>query len=201
LSPLLETWRQGVRIVRCHHSDFGATEFNPGLGFGRFHPFLNASGTIVPILYGSDSLKGALAETVFHNIPIRGPKRRLLRSSLKTKLVSVIAPRRDLRLVQIHGYGLRRLELLRSDLIDSDASQYGRTAAWAQALHASSADVQGLVWVSRQHDTSLALVLFGDRVAREDLKVMEAPLPLANGVGFRKLRRAADEAGITIVRR
>jgi hypothetical protein len=104
-----------------------------------------------------------------------------------------------LKLVQLHGFGLRRLELSRTDLLESDLSHYERTASWARALHDWNEEVQGLVWVSRQHDTSLALVLFGDRVPRRDLEVVKAPLPLAKGVGLKKVRLAAELAGITIL--
>lgn len=153
----------------------------------------------MPILYGADALEGGLAETVFHNVPIRGEHRAVTRSSLLAKVISVVAPRRDLKLVQLHGFGLRRLELSRTDLLESDLSQHERTSSWARALHDWSEEVQGLVWVSRQHDTSLALVLFGDRVQRKDLEVVKAPLPLAKGVGLKKVRWAAELAGITIL--
>lgn len=201
LDPLLETWARGERIVRCHKSVFGATEYNPGLGRGRFHPFEpfeKAGGAGVPTVYGSSSLDGALSETVFHDLPIRGPGRSVLRSSLKTMLVSVLAPLRDLKLVQLHGYGFRRLEISRAELIESDA-QYSQTVGWARALHACESRIDGLVWVSRQHDTSLALVLFGDRVKRADLEVVDPPLPLYLGPGFDEVQRAAEQAGITVV--
>lgn len=193
LDPLLETWARGERIVRCHRSVFGATEYNPGFGRGRFHPFG------VPTLYGSSSLDGALSETVFHDLPIRGPGRAILRSSLKTMLVSVLAPVRDLKLVQLHGYGLRRLEISRAQLIESGSDEYTRTLGWARALHGCGERIDGLVWVSRQHDTSLALVLFGDRVPRPDLEVIEAPLPLYRGDGLEAVQRAAEQAGITLL--
>lgn len=193
LDPLLETWARGGRIVRCHRSVFGATEFNPGFGRGRFHPFGD-----VPTLYGAGSLDGALSETVFHDVPIRGASRCILRSSLKTMLVSVLAPRRDLQLVQLHGYGLRRLGTSRAELVESGADQYGQTARWAEALHDCGDGIDGLVWVSRQHDTSLALVLFGDRVRRADLEVIEPPLPLYLGAGFEEVQRAAEQAEITV---
>ncbi|HET9212293.1 MAG TPA: RES family NAD+ phosphorylase [Thermoanaerobaculia bacterium] len=186
--------------MRSHKSDFGATELNPGYGSGRFHPFTDSRGQAVPTLYGSSCLEGALAETVFHGVPIRGRGRYLRSSVLKTYLVSVVMPRRDLRLVQLHGFGLRRLGLSRSELIDSDPSQYERTVRWAAALYAWSQEIDGLVWVSRQYDTSRSLVLFGDRVRREDLEVAEVPLPLGKGIGLKKVQRAAEQAGIAILK-
>ena len=185
--------------MRCHDSRFGATELNPGYGRGRFHPFRTAEGSPVPTLYGASSLNGALSETVFHEVPIRGLFRTILRADLKPLLVSTVVAVRALTLVQLHGFGLRRLEVSRAELIESDSARYEETVRWAQALHASDDRIDGLVWVSRQYDTAFALVLFGDRVARKDLKVAEPPLPLYVRPGFDGVLEAAEQAGITVL--
>jgi hypothetical protein len=197
--PLYETWAGGSLIRRCHDSRFGATEFNPGAGSGRFHPFLNAAGAAVPTLYGSDTYDGAFSETIFHDVPVRGAGRAILRSMLRPMLVSTIAVNRDLKLIQLHGFGLRRLGVTRAQLIDSEAEAYSVTTRWARVLHDENPSVDGLVWMSRQHDTSRAFVLFGSRVDRSLLSVAEVPVPLAIGVGFDKVQAAAEQAGITIV--
>lgn len=201
LKYLAETWKAGLPLIRCHPSDFGATEFNPGdlKRRGRFSPFPDSHGQLVPFLYGADSEQGALSETVFHDIPVRGAGRIVFRSHLRTRLLSTIAPRRDLRLVQLHGHGLRRLQVSRAELIESEADQYEKTAAWAQALYAGFPEIDGLVWMSRQHDSSRALILFKGRVGRNELEVVEAPLPLYVGSGLEKVQRAADQADITFV--
>jgi len=195
----VETWPGGRRIVRCHDSRFGATELNPGLGHGRFHPFEDSHGHKVPTLYGASTLDGWLAETVFHQVPVRGPEKLIRRDSLRPMLVSTIASRRDLALIQLHGYGLTRLGVTHGELIEAEARQYSRTTAWAAALHARLQGADGLVWVSRKHDTSRALVLFGDRIARGDLEVVDPPLPLFLGPGYAEVQRAAEQAGITIL--
>jgi hypothetical protein len=114
-------------------------------------------------------------------------------------VLSTLASERELHLAQLYGHGLRRLEIARTELIETDSDQYDRTVPWAAALHASDPAVDGLVWVSRQHDDAYAMVLFGDRVARQDLRVVEPPLPLDLDAGFEEVRRAAEQAGITIV--
>ena len=199
LDPSTQSWPQGRQIVRCHDSRFGATEFNPGFGRGRFHPFQDRAGHGVPTLYGASTLDGAFSETLFHGLPVRGPGRIIRRGSLRALLVSTLAPDRDLTLVQLHGYGLRRLGISRAELIETHSDRYGETVRWAQALHALDESIDGLVWVSRQHDTSSALVLFGDRVRREHLQVIEPPLPLYFDPGFDMVERAAEAAGITVV--
>lgn len=201
LDPLVETWEAGRLLIRCHTSAYGATELNPGnlRKRGRFSPFLGPHGQLVPFLYCADSQDAALSETVFHDIPVRGEGRAILRSQLLPMVLSTLASRKPLSFVQLHGFGLDRLQVARAELIESDADQYERTATWAQALHARCTDSQGLVWMSRQHDSSRAFIVFGDRLQREDLVVVEAPLPLHNGVGFEMVQRAAEQAGIAIL--
>jgi hypothetical protein len=197
----VETWPSGHGIVRCHDSRFGATELNPGLGRGRFHPFRDSLGAVVPTLYGASSLDGSLAESVFHDVPIRESKgrREIDRRDLRPMLVSTIAARRELTLIQLHGHGLMRLKVSRTELIDSETRQYARTVAWGAALHAAIKGADGLIWVSRKFDTSFSLVLFGDRVRRSDLEVIEPPVPLFLGAGFAEVQRIAELAGITIL--
>lgn len=183
--------------MRCHDSSFGATDLNPGFGHGRFHPFKDPKGRIVPTLYGSSTLEGALSESIFHNVPLHGPLRSIRRSVLRPMQISTLAPRRDLRLIQLHDFGLRRLGISRVELIE--AEDYPSTVAWAAAFHAWSGEVDGLVWVSRMHDTAFALVLFGDRVARTDLEIVEPPLAIFLGEGFSRVEDAAERAKITIL--
>lgn len=149
-------------------------------------------------MYAADRIEGVLSETAFHDIPVRGSLKVVVRERLKPLGLSVLAPRRSLVLLQLHGFGLRRLGLSREELIASDAGQYPRTVLWARALHACRREADGLVWVSRQHDRSLCVVLFGDRVTVEDLRVVRRPRPLA-AAAFESVQSAADAAGISIV--
>jgi hypothetical protein len=185
--------------VRCHDSRFGATELNPGFGHGRFHPFQDSRGNQVPTLYGSSNLDGSLSESVFHNVPIRGPEKLIRRSALRPMLVSTIAARRSLNLIQLHGHGLTRLGISHAELIDLEVRHRSLSVAWAAALHARTEGADGLIWVSRKFNTSFALVLFGDRVDRGDLEVIDPPLPLFLGAGFAEVQRVAEQAGIMIV--
>jgi len=169
------------------------------VGSGRFHPLTDAAGGKVPTLYGADTVDGAFSETLFHNVPVRGAYRAIRRGSLFTLLLTTLAPRRELRLAQLHGYGLRRLEVSREELIESEAAQYPATRRWGEAFHRSSLELDGIIWVSRQHDTSFSCVLFGDRIERSDLDVVEPPLPLVFGTGFDQVQRAAEASGITVL--
>jgi hypothetical protein len=165
---------------------------------GRFHPFADREGRVVPTLYAAEDLDGALSETVFHNVPVRGPGKRVAKYVLQPMVASTLACDRALTLVQLYGFGRSRLELSRAELIETEVDHYPHTAAWARALHASGTGIDGLIWVSRQNDASHAMVLFGDRVERDSLQVVEAPRPLCFSPGFDDVQRAAEQAGITI---
>jgi RES domain len=200
--PRLHLWPAEQPIVRCHNNEMGATEFNTTSASRRFRPVQNAGGAVVPTIYGADLDDGALSETVFHDVPTRGPGRRILRKALVPMVMSAITPVRDLRLVELHGAGLGRLGVAHDELIETGAKQYPRTALWGQALYNHTDGFDGLIWRSRQFNDSLAMMLWGDRVARfADLRPHPAapPVPLFAGTGFEKVRELAEAAGITIV--
>jgi hypothetical protein len=202
LDPLMTTWAAGRTFHRCFDIMWGSRDFHAGddAHRGRFHPFNAARArSPLPVLYGASDVDGALSETVFHNVPLHGSKHVTL-AQLLHRVVVALAPTRDLQLVDLTSDGLRRLELTRPQLIDSDERAYPATAAWAKALHDHPRNVDGLMWVSRQRDTSLALVLFGDRVKKSELTVApgQIPLPLGSGPGLDAVATAANRAGITI---
>jgi hypothetical protein len=94
---------------------------------------------------------------------------------------------------------LRRVGATRAELIDSGADQYPALASWGQALHDCPAAPDGIVWRSRHYDDSYVFVLFGDRVPRRELQIVEPPLPLAVGRGLERVMELAEQAGITIL--
>lgn len=202
LDPLLHTWPAGQQFHRCYDIDWGAREFYAGSRTrrGRFHPIAPKGFHLpLPVLYGASDVDGALSETVFHDVPVRGTKH-VPYAMLLHRLVVALVPRRDLTLVDLTSPGLRRLELTHRELIDSDPRSYRTTAWWAQTLHDHPTQPDGLLWVSRQHNTSRALMLFGDRVPLEDLTAAPdaVPLTLGAGEGLAAVCLAANRAGITV---
>ena len=203
--PLIRVWPAGKDIVRVG-AVYDAVDSSRGFWVGaparpgRFHPFTptGAPGA-VPVLYGSDRLAGAISETVFHDVPVRGIKH-VPRATLRRKLVITLTTTRDLRVADLTGYGLRRLGATRAEIIDSDPRSYPHTARWAHGLHAHREHLDGIQWVSRQYDTALALILFGDRVRETELDIAPTriPKPLALGLGFDDVQDLADRDDITI---
>ena len=199
--PLEHLWVEGKPIIRCHHIEMGATEFNTTAVSRRFRPVACAAGTAATI-YGADLDQGALSETVFHDVPVRGTARRVQRRALIHMVLSSITPTRDLRLIQLHGAGLSRLQVTHGELIETSSRQYPRTAMWAQALYDCNPVFDGLIWRSRQFNDSYALMLWAERVDRfTHLKFdrNKPPLPLYLGEGLEKVQQLADDCGITVI--
>lgn len=203
LDPLVTIWPAGEPIHRCFDVAWGSRDFYPSddQHRGRFSPLIPvvAAGRALPVLYGASDEIGALSETVFHDVPVRGVKQVSYRY-LRHRLLVPLASRRDLALVDLTSHGLSRLGLAHSELIESGSRFYPATTEWARALHAHPAQVDGLVWVSRQSNTSRALVLFGDRVSVDDLVVVpdRVPMTVGAGSGLALTLAIADRAGITV---
>jgi RES domain-containing protein len=198
LDPTIETWDAARRIVRCHGATYSETQFNATTHLRRFRPFMH-DGAIVPTMYGADGLPGALSETVFHDVPVRGPNRRVLKGAVEPWVWSVLAPTRPLRLVSLRGPGLKRVQVTHGELIECHASDYADTVPWADALHDVPAAPDGLCWRSRQNNDSLAVILFGTRVAETDLDVVQRAADLTSGAGRDALLEFAEAADIAIV--
>lgn len=199
--PRVHIWPAGKPIFRVHHIQMGATEFNGTAISRRFRPIYNET-RIVPTLYGADMEEGALSETVFHEVPIRGRGRRIQRKALTHQVLSVIVPMIPLNLVELHGAGLRRLQVSHGELIETTARQYPLTAVWGQRLYEHDGEFHGLIWRSRQFNDSYAVMLWGDRVGRFDnLKSQpgEPPLPLYLGEGRERVLDLANRCDITVI--
>ncbi len=198
LDPLVQVWPGGTELWRVHKLDRRPAEFNPGVDSGRFHPFPGAAGKPVPTLYAASTWQGAVAETVFRDVPLRGGPRTKRQSELEVRAMSLLRLRREVKLVELRGTGLRRLRLQRRELIETEADQYPRSVRWAAALYQAAPQAGGLVWTSRLNDPAAVVVFFGDRVAEKDLSSVEGPIPLGVGTGLARVMELAEEAGILI---
>lgn len=173
IDPAIELWPAGTPMFRVHAykastGQFRPTQFNPGPKPTTRFAFFGSPA--VPVLYAGASEETAVAETIFHDIPITGG--RIAADSYRRRYLSEITALRDLQLAQLHSGGLRTLKVKARRLIDTEASQYLRTVRWAAAIHQTTA-VDGLVWMSRHWNSQKSVVLFGDRVAEADLTVTQ----------------------------
>lgn len=153
---------------------------------------------MIPWLYGAEDDEGAICETILRDIPfVLGA--RLSEARLAGRAIATIAPRRDLRLAELRGLGLRRLGLHRTDVVDTPPTAFAETARWAQALHDCPANPDGLLWQARPNDAKESLLLFGDRVGEDEFEVIDEPIPLVLGEGLDRVRRILTLAGIVLV--
>ena len=201
LDPLLAVWSAGSVMYRSYNVAWGVRSFYAGdAGHrGRFHPFNpGRRRKPLPVLYAAETIAGALAESIFHDVPPRGT-RVVDAGKLAHQLCVPMTARRDLVLADLTGAGLSRIGVTRGELIDGGPRTYPATARWAKALH-DQTEVDGLLWVSRLYDRSRNIVLFEDRVNFTDLGPATGHdvLALASGMGFDLALELADQMGILI---
>lgn len=190
----------GTRLVRVHDRYRGGIDFNSSPEpVARFRPI---GKPVVPTMYAGVDEDVALAEGLFHDVPIRpGIVRQYPLAGLNGRVISELAPTRDLALIQLHGYGLQRLGLTHGELIETPAAAYEWTTRWARALHAADPQADGLVWMSRRFTGRRAIMLWRGkgRVGHNDLAVTMPACPLWEGLGHELALEAAQRAGIRLI--
>lgn len=200
LSPKIEELDAGSTLVRVYERRFGPLEFNPGDAIARFRPVRDASGRVVPTAYGARDEETAIAEGVLRGVSAlsdASPRRRLFALEVERLDLARLRTARSLRLVRLHGVGLTRLGLLRRHVIDCPESEYPYTAEWSQALYGHSSRPHGLVWASRQNDSSRAFMLWGaSRVRAGWLRPEGEPVPLDREPGLELVRQVCADAGV-----
>ena len=160
---------KGALLHRVHRTTFRAAEFNPGRGGPtRFAPFDRGTGTPVPSLYAGATLRAAIHETIFHDVPANATTKTVRLNQVLIRTHSELLADRDLRLVELRNVTLGRWGISRTDLITSSPTLYDQTVLWAEAVHRDIADAHGLVWTSNQCDPDDAYLFFGDRVKEND---------------------------------
>ncbi len=195
------TWKAGVALHRIHLNAYEAEAFNPGItGNARFSPIVNAAGEPIRTLYGGSTFDCAAMETVFHDVPFSPGLKTYAKHKLERQLHSVLAPTSALTLADLRNVPLRKLGVERKQLIDTEKDTYGQTRKWAAAIHAQHAHIQGLCWTSRQDDSAMAVMLFGDRIAKGVLTQQEPSRALLDdGPAYMKLLTLADLIGVCVV--
>lgn len=138
-------------------------------------------------------------ESIFHDIEPAAAFKTVRLAVVEARTVSVIAPKRDLRLASLFAPDLKARKLSRTDLIETPKSTYGETVLWAEAIHRARADIDGLIWTSRQCDPEQCMILFEDRMTEDRLDVVQS-IDAGTDVGLLlELRDYGRRAGITII--
>ena len=148
---------QGSELFRLHESCYGAIYFNPNPSW-RFN---DPTGKEYGVLYAALDYQAALRET------LKPKKFNILSSNfLRSRCLSTLTPKRDLRLVDLEGAGLTR--------IGADGrlttGSYQIAQAWSQALYRHPDRVDGLYYCSRYDPSKLCVALYEHRVKISDLE-------------------------------
>lgn len=109
------------------------------------------SGDVSPTIYAASTMRGAIMETVLHDVPVPASRyihdiERDLVSNLHMSSIEV----QELRLINLTSAGLRTAGLKHSELFDGNKQDYPRTREWAAWFWAHYPDAQGLIWISKQ---------------------------------------------------
>jgi hypothetical protein len=188
----------GAEIVRCGETRYPGDEFYYSSG-ARFSPF-RAKGRPQATLYAATTEQGALSETVFHDIsPKTGGVVDYARLGGVSKFT--LCTTSDLVLADFTAIGLKRIRQERSEMIDSYPTAYPMTQRWARKVYTSESRWQGITWMSRQDDTSRALVLFGSRVPPGTVQVTDPAdgIPLNGARIFTAIEGLATKLDILII--
>lgn len=170
-----------LRLTRCdagawyrvHEFDPATGRYAPqafndsGRGNARFSPLVDpASGRVIPTLYAASTPRGAIAETVLHNVP--NPSTGYLHDLAADKagplhLSRLALP--ELDVVNLTSTGLQAVGLQPHQLFATEQIDYPRTRRWSLWIWQHMPHAHGLFWMSRRDNRHQVLMLFGDRLA------------------------------------
>jgi hypothetical protein len=173
-----KTLPSGTEVHRIHPTTFGATQFNDtNKGDARFSPIRTTSGAIVPTLYGGETFECATCEIILRSpdVPPVDPKTGLATfqivfpSDYAHHSHSIVKTTVHLKLLDLTVSGQRKIGVNQNALLAGPKSTYTATRAWAERIHATCADAQGIYYSSFQAGPRFAVVLFEDRLPASSL--------------------------------
>ena len=178
-SPLTDATYEPLRkdriLHRIYNRGYGFAEFNPGKGMRtRFAPFYDVSGNVIPSLYATSTLRSAIHETIFHDIPANDKEKIIRRQDIHVQIHAKFRVKRTLNLVGLRNPPLNKWGIKQTQLIGSDAELYHKTALWAAAIYNDFPQADGLIWTSRQCDPDDAILFFGGRVKGDDFELISS---------------------------
>ena len=174
---------QGTALFRLHQSCYGSIYFNRDNSWRFNNPVSGEYG----VLYAALDYYAALRET------LKPDKFNILSTDfLRSRCLSTLTPKRDLRLVDLAGAGLTR--------IGADGrlttGSYQIAQAWSQTLYRHPDRVDGLYYCSRYDPTKPCVALYEYRVEISDLEEQKVTADNLLDVAFDpKLQQFLDRYG------
>ena len=172
--------RRGTPLWRVHPHAYGAFEFNTRLSDPLWDGarFDATEADKYPYLYAGLSAVTALAETLLRDVASDERGYRVVPNGKALgRSVSQLTLTQDLDLVSlIDGQDLGAIG--QDDwLVGCSSHDYSQTRGWAHWLRREAGEAHGLIWDSKRDRGGLAVVLFGDRLARHFGDDYEQTLP------------------------
>lgn len=200
-TPNTVEWPAGVELWRVARDHHGLRPSVSPARSNRFSPVLDARGAVIPAWYGSTTTKGAIFETVFHDVRTSDREPRVLPPAYVDRTLAPVRTVRAILLIDLTTTGLHAIGLSRARLIESRPTTYQWTRSIAARLLAAIPDADGMTWVSRADDTSRSAVLYlpADRPSVLEPDPTRAPLALGAGAGLSLVRQLATDARITLL--
>lgn len=199
LNITLWTLPAGRVMHRVHLQKYGPGQFNPGnAGNARFSPIVDDKGVVIPTIYAATTFDGAVMETIYRDVPYVPGSKSVDKHRLDDQVHSKIQAGADLVLVDLSAVALRKLGVMKSQLIETEKDQYPGTRKWAEAIHSQHKHVQGLCWVSRQDDSARAVVLFGDRITGALVQTGTSRSLLTDAAAYQEILELALRLDVTL---
>lgn len=184
-----------------HSGDFAPTAFNPTPAptadrGGRFDSLDGDYG----YLYAGEDHYVAVAEALLRDVPFpEGGPRQLPFRVVRNRNLSWLETTRDLSLVSLRGADLGHVG---QDvwLTKCEAAEYVQTRRWAAAIRRWVPDAAGFVWRSRRDEERLAYVFFDDRTPEGSFVAVGDPLPIDEGAGLVRVRKALLRHNVVLTR-
>ncbi len=199
-TPRIVSEPAGFALWRVSRDPTGTSFSTNPTRRNRFSPIYAPDGSVVPAWYGTTTDRGAIFESVFHDIRPSHSAPRVMPNEYLDRVLAPVVTTRELSLVDLTTDGLHAIGIKRATLIESTSQRYAWTSEIAHQLRAAAPRADGFIRVSRARDTARSVVLYAD-AGRAPMIAPGAgtPLQLASGAGLRLLREFATPARITIV--
>lgn len=181
-SPNRYLLRRSTPLWRVHHAPYGAWEFKAKpsdvlYGGARFDA---TDQDRYPYLYAGLSAVTALGETLLRDVASDDCGYRVVPNrEAAGRAISELTLAQDLNLVSL--IDAEDLGAIGQDdwLVGCSSLDYPYTRDWAHWLRRQATWAHGLIWDSKRDRGGLAIVLFGDRLARDFGDDYEQTLPRA----------------------
>jgi len=179
-SPNRYLLRRGTPLWRVHHAPYGAWEFKAKpsdmlYGGGRFDA---TEADRYPYLYAGLSAVTALGETLLRDVASDESGYRVVpNKEAAGRTISELTLAQDLHMVSV--IDAEDLGAIGQDdwLVSCSGHDYPYTRDWGHWLRRKATWAHGFIWDSKRDRGGLAIVVFGDRLARDFGYEHEQTLP------------------------